>query len=173
MFMGQKGDKYIKSEKAKRLYSKGTTLDDIAIILHVSKTSLIKWKKETKKENKRYDEWELAKRNDKKLVERFRSLLEREVGYAEKCEPGMINPTAVDTMSKFGAIINKMEAEDRKEVERLHQLRGSKIEYDRPKVFIENLRWIVEQLKTLSPSSLPLIVDHIPELTKTFKKQNA
>lgn len=173
--MGKKGDERVKGPQAQRLYADGHTLDEIAGILDTSTTSLTRWKDKSGVPGEDLDGWDLARQNNRRLLDRLRALLEREVEYAEQCKPGSINPASVDAMSKFGAIVHKMEAEERKEQERtrLLNLENNKAaEFDRPKFFIENLKWIVEQLKTMNPAALSVIADDIPKLTALYKKQN-
>lgn len=171
--MGKKGDEQSKGPIAKQLYVEGHTLDAIADILDTSTTSLGRWKEKSRVPGAEFDGWELARQNKRGLLDRLKKLLEREVEHAERCKPGEINPSSVDAMSKFGAIVHKMEAEERKETERLLKMQQENsviAEYDKGAVFIDNLKYTMQKIKEYAPASIELIAEHLPMITEDFKE---
>ncbi|WP_417913681.1 hypothetical protein [Candidatus Electronema sp. JM] len=148
--MAKKGERAELEPKAKALYAQRHTLSQIAEKLNVSVTSLSNWKGDSRRPDQELDEWDLARTNNRSLLERLRALLEREVGYAESVEPGQINPASMDALSKIGAIVSKMEAEERRDAELAAKLKAEQekgAEVDRARLFQETLEWVLRWLR--------------------------
>jgi len=74
--MAEKGSRAELEPKAKALYAARHQLGDIAKLLDISRGSLSKWKSESKRPDQDADDWDIARNNNRSLLERLRALLE-------------------------------------------------------------------------------------------------
>lgn len=115
--MGAKGDRAAKEPLAMRMYADGATLSDISRQLDVSDTSLRRWKMESAVPGDAIDGWDRARQQKRANILRLRDLFERQLEYVEGLPPCEVSPPMMDTLSKLGALTEKMgriEAEIRK-----------------------------------------------------------
>lgn len=111
---------------------------------------------------KRYegDEWDKAREKKASFGIRMESLLERELTYAESRQPGAVEGGTLDNLSKLGALVVKF-----KNVEA--QGNG----YDKPKVFLENLQWIIGWMRENDPAGLKTLAADFDAMTMQFKTE--
>lgn len=105
------------------------------------------------------DEWDKARERKSTFGLRMEALLDRELTYAEERQPGAVEGGTLDNLSKLGALVVKFKA--------VESQGGAT--YDRAKVFLENLQWIVAWMKNNDPSGLPILADNIEQLAADFK----
>ncbi len=86
------------------------------------------------------------------------ALLERELTYAEERQPGAIEGTSLDNLSKLGSLVVKFRAQE-----------GNGAGYDKAKVFLENIQWIVAWLKDNDPEGLKTLAADFDAMTMQFK----
>jgi hypothetical protein len=88
------------------------------------------------------------------------ALLERELTYAEERQPGAIEGTSLDNLSKLGSLVVKFRAQE-----------GNGAGYDKAKVFLENIQWIVAWLKDNDPEGLKTLAADFDAMTVQFKTE--
>jgi hypothetical protein len=88
------------------------------------------------------------------------ALLERELTYAEERQPGAIDGASLDNLSKLGALVVKFRAQE-----------GNGATYDKAKVFLENIQWIVTWLKDNDPEGLKTLATDFDAMTMQYKTE--
>jgi len=159
--MAVQGDKARLYDVAFRMYSAdGKTLTDIAEALGVSRQTLSAWKADTLTPGQDMDEWDRARQQKRSNVQRLRALFDRELQFLEDAPPGGLPPASLDGITKLGGLVQRWEAAE------------AAPSYDKPKVFLENLRFIVGWLRDNQPAGLQILADSIDDLTMAFKDGN-
>lgn len=155
--MAEKGDKARLYGVAMRMYAEGKSLTDIEAALEVSRQTLSKWKADSKRPGDEKDEWDKAKEVKRSNVQRLRALFDRELTALEEASPGSINNVSLDGITKLGTLVQRWE-----------QMEASP-QYDRPKVFLENLQWIAAWLREHNPEGLKALAESFDAMTMEFK----
>jgi hypothetical protein len=87
------------------------------------------------------------------------ALLERELTFAEERQPGAIDGSSLDNLSKLGSLVVKF-----------RNTEGGAT-YDKAKVFLENLQWIVAWLRENDPEGLKVLAADFDAMTMQFKTE--
>lgn len=157
--MAVKGDKARLCDVAFRMYSAdGKSLTEIEAALGVSRQTLSAWKAATLVPGQELDEWDKARQVKRDRVSRMRALFDRELTFLEEADPGSLPPATLDGITKLGTLVQRWEAAETTPT------------YDKPKVFLENLRWIISWLRDNNPAGLQILADSIDDLTMAFKE---
>lgn len=158
--MAEKGARIQLEPVARQLYVDGKKLEEIQEALGVSRQSLSDWKGRTRKPGEDKDEWDKARERKSSFGLRMESLLERELTYAEERQAGAVEGTTLDNLSKLGALVVKF-----KNVE------ATGNGYDKGKVFLENLQWMVAWLRENDPEGLKTLAADFDAMTMQFKAE--
>ena len=92
---------------------------------------------------------------------RMEALLERELTYAEERQPGAIEGASLDNLSKLGSLVVKFRAQES----------NNGVGYDKAKVFLENIQWIVAWLQENDPEGLKILATDFDAMTMKFKAE--
>jgi transposase len=158
--LAEKGAKTQLEPVARLLYIDGKSLSAIETELGVSRQTLSAWKGLTKKPSEDIDEWDKARARKANFGLRMEALLERELTYAEERQPGAIEGASLDNLSKLGALVVKFRAQE-----------GNGPGYDKAKVFLENIQWIVTWLKNNDPEGLKTLAADFDAMTMQYKTE--
>lgn len=159
--MAEKGARAQLESVARMMFvDKGMNLSAIEKELDVSRQSLSAWKESTRKPSEDLDEWDKARARKANFGLRMEALLERELTYAEERQPGAIDGASLDNLSKLGALVVKFRAQE-----------GNGATYDKAKVFLENIQWIVAWLKDNDPEGLKTLAADFDAMTMQFKTE--
>lgn len=158
--MAEKGARTQLEAVARQRFVDGKSLTAIEAELGVSRQTLSAWKGQTKKPNEDKDEWDKARERKSSFGIRMEALLERELTFAEEREAGAVDGGTLDNLSKLGALVVKFKAQE-------NQGAG----YDRAKVFLENLQWIVAWLREKDPEGLKALAADFDAMTMQFKTE--
>jgi hypothetical protein len=158
--MAEKGARTQLEAVARQMYIDGKSLTAIEAELAVSRQTLSVWKGLTKKPNEELDEWDKARERKACMALRMEALLERELTFAEERQPGAIEGASLDNLSKLGALVVKFKA-----------VEGQGAGYDRAKVFLENLQWMVSWLRENDPEGLKTLACDFDAMTMKFKTE--
>ncbi|MCK9195451.1 MAG: DUF1804 family protein [Syntrophales bacterium] len=158
--MAEKGARPQLELVARQMFIDGQSLTAIEIALGVSRQTLSVWKGQTKKPSDEFDEWDKARARKATFGLRMEALLERELTFAEEREAGAIEGGTLDNLSKLGALVVKFRAQD-------SQGAG----YDKAKVFLENLQWMVAWLRENDPEGLKVLAADFDAMTMQFKTE--
>lgn len=145
---------------ARQMFIDGKSLTAIETELGVSRQTLSAWKGLTKKPGDDLDEWDKARARKASFGLRMEALLERELTYAEDRQPGAIEGASLDNLSKLGSLVVKFRAQE-----------GNGAGYDKAKVFLENIQWIVAWLKDNDPEGLKTLAADFDAMTIKFKAE--
>ena len=156
--MAEKGARTQLEPVARQMFIDGKSLTAIETELGVSRQTLSAWKGLTKKPGEELDEWDKARARKANFGLRMEALLERELTYAEERQPGAIEGASLDNLSKLGALVVKFRAQE-----------GNGVGYDKAKVFLENIQWIVVWLKDNDPEGLKTLAADFDAMTVAFK----
>lgn len=107
--MAEKGDRIRLESVARQMYVDGQTLTAISEALDVSPTSLTAWKARTKAPNDELDEWDKARRKKSDHYQRMQALFDRQMTYVEDQPPHLLTAPMVDSLSKLGALVERVE----------------------------------------------------------------
>ena len=155
--MAEKGDKAWLYDVAVRMFTDGKSLTEISETLGVSRQTLGQWKADTKRPGDEKDEWDKAREVKRSYAQRLRALLDRELLAIEESLPGAVSSASLDAITKLGTLVQRWEAAE------------TTPQYDRPKVFLENLQWIVSWLREKNPEGLKALADSFDAMTMDFK----
>ncbi|MDD2853543.1 MAG: hypothetical protein PHY09_16785, partial [Desulfuromonadaceae bacterium] len=89
------------------------------------------------------------------------ALLERELTYAEARLAGAVEGSTLDNLSKLGALVVKFKT---------IEAQGGAT-YDRPKVFLENLQWLINWVKENDPEGLTVLARNIDAICLAYKME--
>ncbi len=159
--MAEKGARTQLEPVARQMYVDGKSLTDIEAALGVSRQTLSVWKGQTKRPSEELDEWDRARQRKATFGLRMEALLERELTYAEGRQPGAIEGASLDNLSKLGSLVVKFKAVENQ---------GSG--FDRAKVFLENVQWIVSWLRENDPEGLKTLAADFDAMTMQFKSES-
>lgn len=157
--MAEKGSRTQLEPVARQMYIDGQSLTAIETALDVSRQTLSAWKGQTKKPSEEFDEWDKSRARKANFGIRMEDLLERELTFAEERQPGAIDGGSLDNLSKLGSLVVKF--------------RGTEggASYDKAKVFLENLQWIVAWLRENDPEGLKVLAADFDAMTMQFKTE--
>ena len=158
--MAEKGARIMLETVARQMFVDGKSLTAIEAELGVSRQTLSTWKAQTKKPEDEFDEWDKARARKATFGLRFEAILERELTYAEERQPGAIEGASLDNLSKLGSLVAKFRA-----------VEGQGEGYDKAKVFLENLQWIVAWLRENDPEGLKILAADFDAMTMQFKTE--
>jgi hypothetical protein len=144
----------------RQAYIDGKSLTAIEDMYGVSRQTLSAWKSQTKKPGEEFDEWDKSRARKASFGLRMEALLERELTYAEERQPGAIEGASLDNLSKLGALVVKFRAQE-----------GNGAGYDKAKVFLENIQWIVAWLKDNDPEGLKTLATDFDAMTMQYKTE--
>lgn len=156
--MAEKGARITLEPVARQMYVEGKTLSDIEAELGVSRQSISDWKGRTKKPGEDKDEWDKARERKSSFGLRMETLLERELTYAEERMAGAVEGGTLDNLSKLGALVVKFKA-----------IEATGTGYDKGKVFLENVQWMVSWLRENDPEGLKMLAANFDAMTMQFK----
>jgi len=105
------------------------------------------------------DEWDKARERKTTFGLRMEALLDRELEYAEGRQPGSVEGGTLDNLSKLGALVVKFKSLEA----------SGNATYDRAKVFLENVQWIVSWLRENDPEGLKVLANDFDAMTMAFK----
>lgn len=159
--MAEKGVRAQLEPVARQMYVDGNSLTAIEAVIGVSRQTLSIWKGQTKKPNDELDEWDKARATKASFGIRIQALLERELTHAEEREPGAVDPTSLDNLSKLGALVVKFRT--------LESQQGPG--YDKAKAFLENLQWMIGWLRENDPEGLKILAADFDAMTMKFKME--
>lgn len=158
--MAEKGARTQLEPVARQMYIDGQSLTAIEAELNVSRQTLAAWKGSTKKPSEEMDEWDKARIRKANFGIRMEALLERELTFAEERQPGAIDGGSLDNLSKLGALVVKFRATE-----------NTGAGFDRAKVFLENIQWIVAWLREHDPEGLKTLAADFDAMTMQFKTE--
>lgn len=158
--MAEKGVRVQLEPVARQMYIDGQSLTEIETALGVSRQTLSAWKARTKRPDDEFDEWDKARARKATFGLRMEALLERELTFAEARNPGAIEGVTLDNLSKLGSLVVKFKAAE-------SQGTG----YDKAKVFLENLQWMVSWLRENDPAGLNILAADFDAMTMKFKAE--
>jgi hypothetical protein len=144
----------------KQAFVDGESLTAIEAKYGVSRQTLSAWKAMTKKPNEELDEWDKARQRKATFGLRMEALLERELTFAEERKPGAIDGGSLDNLSKLGSLVVKFKA-----------VEGQGAGYDKAKVFLENVQWMVTWLRENDPEGLKTLAADFDAMTMQFKAE--
>ncbi|WP_027390873.1 DUF1804 family protein [Chrysiogenes arsenatis] len=158
--MAEKGAKGKLYDVAFRMYTAdGKSLTEIADALGVSRQSVAAWKAETRRGSEEHDDWDRARQQKRTNVQRLRDLFERELTALETSQAGSLSAGSLDAITKLGTLVQRWEQA------------GAAPAYDRPRVFLENLQFIIGWLREHDPAGLAVLAESFDPLTTAFKEQ--
>ena len=143
------------------MFIDGKSLTAIETEFGVSRQTLSVWKGQTKKPSEDLDEWDKARARKANFGLRMEALLERELTYAEERQPGAIEGASLDNLSKLGSLVVKFRAQES----------NNGVGYDKAKVFLENIQWIVAWLQENDPEGLKILATDFDAMTMKFKAE--
>lgn len=158
--MAEKGAKTQLEPVARQMFIDGKSLTDIEAALGVSRQTLSVWKGQTKKPSDEFDEWDKARARKANFGIRMEALLERELTYAEERQPGAIEGASLDNLSKLGSLVVKFRAQE-----------NTGAGYDKAKVFLENVQWIISWMRDNDPEGLKTLAADFDAMTMQFKAE--
>ena len=159
--MAEKGARAELEPLVRQKYIETGNLSLAAETYGVSRQSAGDWKARTKRPGEDLDEWDKARERKSTFGLRMEALLERELLYAEERGAGKIEGCTLDNLSKLGALVVKF-----KTVE----AQGGAT-YDRAKVFLENIQYIVGWLRENDPEGLKVLAADFDALPMQFKAE--
>jgi hypothetical protein len=158
--MAEKGARAQLEPVARQMYVEGQSLTAIAETLDVSRNTLTDWKARTKRPADDLDEWDKARERKSTFGLRMESLLERELTYAEERMAGAVEGGTLDNLSKLGALVVKFKT-----------IEATGSGYDKGKVFLENVQWMVSWLRENDPEGLKTLAADFDAMTMQFKAE--
>lgn len=157
--MAEKGARARLEPIARQMYVDGQSLEEIAQVLAVSRQSLSDWKGRTRKPGENLDEWDKAREHKRSNVERLRALFDRELTALEESRAGEMSAMSLDAITKLGTLVQRWEVAEKSPA------------YDRPRVFLENLQFIVGWLRDNDPEGLKALAESFDAVTLAFKEE--
>jgi len=158
--MAEKGARTQLEAVARQMYIDGQSLTAIEAALNVSRQTLSAWKAQTKKPDEEFDEWDKARSRKAAFGLRMEALLDRELTFAEERQPGAIGGASLDNLTKLGSL-----------VVRFKTVEGQGSGYDKAKVFLENVQWMVSWLRETDPEGLKTLAADFDAMTMRFKSE--
>lgn len=153
--MAERGARAELEALVRQSYIDTGNLSKAAELHGVSRQTATDWKRRAG------DEWDKARERKASFALRMEALLDRELTFAECRQPGAVEGGTLDNLSKLGALVVKF-----KSVEA-----SGGPSYDKPAVFLENLKWIAEWLKENDPGALAVLADNFEGMASAFKEQ--
>jgi len=158
--MAEKGARIQLEPVARQMYIDGGKLEDISATLDVSRQSISDWKSRTKKPGEDKDEWDKARERKASYGIRMEAILDREMIYLENRQPGATESNNLDALSKIGSLVLRFKA-----------LEATGASFDKGKVFLENLQWIIAWLRENDPEGLKMLAADFDAMTMQFKAE--
>lgn len=158
--MAEKGSREQLGAVARQMFIDGKTLTAIEEELSVSRQTLSAWKAQTKKPDEDLDEWDKARARKASFGIRMEALLERELTFAEERQPGAIEGGTLDNLSKLGALVVKFKAQE-----------AQGAGYDKAKVFLENMQWLIAWFRENDPAGLNTLATDFDAITMQYKTE--
>lgn len=158
--MAEKGKRITMEPVARQMFVDGKSLVDIEAELGVSRQSLSDWKGRTKKPGEDKDEWDKAREMKASSGLRLSVIFERELAYVETRQPGAVDGVSLDNLSKLGSLVAKFKA-----------IEATGSGYDKGKVFLENVQWMVSWLRENDPAGLAVFAANFDAMTMQFKAE--
>lgn len=155
--MAEKGARARLEPIASRMYAEGKTLEAIAEDLGVSRQTLSDWKSRTRRPGEDLDDWDKSREQKRSNVQRLRALFDRELTALEKTRAGEMSAMSLDAITKLGTLVQRWEQAETGPT------------YDRPRVFLENLQFIIGWLRENDPEGLKVLAESFDPLTTAFK----
>jgi len=106
------------------------------------------------------DEWDKARERKSSFGLRMEALLEQELTFAEQQKAGAVPGVTLDNLSKLGALVAKFKT-----------IEATGSGYDKGKVFLENLQWMVSWLRENDPEGLKALAADFDAMTMQFKSE--
>lgn len=157
--MAEKGAKAQLYDYAYRLYATdGKSLTEIAVITGVSRQTLSEWKAQSQVPGEAVDGWDKARQQKRSSAQRLRALFDRELQALEDAPAGSLSPGTLDAVTKLGTLVQRADSIEQGQT------------FDRPKVFLENLRFIVGWLRDHDSEGLQVLADSFDAITLAFKE---
>jgi transposase-like protein len=160
--MANKGDRALLEPQAKRLYGEGHSRSEISRRLGVSQTTLGNWYKEADKPGGT-NEWEERRAKHRSYAERIDDLFDRELSAAEDQTAGALSAPSLDALQKLSGMAVKF-----REIE----ARAGTVDFDRPKVFLDNVQFIATWLKENYPEGLRVLAENYDAMVFAFKVEH-
>jgi len=158
--MAEKGARPQLEPVARQMYVDGSTLTAIEAAIGVSRQTLSIWKGQTKRPDDELDEWDKARAQKASFGVRIQALLERELTHAEEREPGAVESTSLDNLSKLGALVVKFRT-----------LESQGPGFDRARIFLENMQWVIGWLRENDPEGLKILAADFDAMAMKFKME--
>ncbi|MFZ2948220.1 MAG: DUF1804 family protein [Desulfuromonadaceae bacterium] len=158
--MAEKGKRITLEPVARQMFVDGKSLVDIEAELGVSRQSISDWKGRTKKPGDDKDEWDKARETKTSSALRLSAIFERELAHVETRQPGSIEQASLNALNQLGAMVLKFKA-----------LENTGASYDKGKVFLENLQWIIAYLRENDPEGLKTLAADFDAMTMQFKAE--
>ncbi|PKN60671.1 MAG: hypothetical protein CVU53_01890 [Deltaproteobacteria bacterium HGW-Deltaproteobacteria-11] len=158
--MAVKGDRARLEPVARQMYVDGQSLEAVSVKLGVSRVTLSEWKGRSRKPSEDFDEWDKARERKISFAIRMENLLDREILYAEERQGGGVDSATWDSISKLGALVVKFKA-----------VESQGAGYDKAKVFLENMQWIVSWLRENDPEGLQALAADFDAMAMAFKTE--
>lgn len=150
--MAAKGDRARLMPVARQLYVDGQSLTAIEETLGVSRQTLAEWRD--------YDGWDKAKAAKDNYEAQLVQV--RDEIMARVTEAPLQAASYLDSLAKIDAIIYRRSKSARESTGGV---------YDRPRVFLENLQWIINWMKESNPEGLKALASVFDEITEAFKAE--
>lgn len=158
--MAEKGARKELESVARQMFVDGKDLVEIEAILGVSRQSLSDWKKRTKRPGEEKDEWDKAREKKTSYGLRLEALFDREITHCEARQPGAIEQPSLNALNQLGSMALKFKA-----------LEATGAGYDKGKVFLENMQWMVSWLRENDPEGLKALATDFDAMTMQFKAE--
>jgi len=158
--MAEKGARAQLEPVARQMYVDGKSLTTIEEAIGVSRQTLSIWKGQTKRQDEEFDEWDKARARKASFGIRIEALLERELTHAEERQPGAVEGTSLDNLSKLGALVVKFRA-----------LESQGSGYDKAKVFLETVQWQIAWMREHDPEGLNVLAADFDAMVLQFKTE--
>jgi hypothetical protein len=158
--MAEKGARTQLEPICRQAFVDGESLTAIEAKYGVSRQTLSAWKGQTRKPDEDLDEWDKARARKTSFGLRMEALLDRELQFAEERQPGAIEGASLDNLSKLGSLVVKFKT-----------VEGQGAGYDKAKVFLENIQWIVSWLRENDPEGLKTLAADFDAMTMQKKTE--
>lgn len=158
--MAEKGAKTQLEAVCRQAFVDGESLTAIEAKYGISRQTLSAWKSQTRKPDEDLDEWDKARARKASFGIRMEALLDRELQFAEERQPGAVEGGTLDNLSKLGSLAIKFKS-----------VEGQGAGYDKAKVFLENLQWMVTWLRENDTEGLKTLAADFDAMTMQKKTE--
>jgi len=153
--MAEKGARAELESLVRQSYIDTGNLSKAAELHGVSRQAAGEWKKRAG------DEWDKARERKTTFARRMEKLLDRELSFAEECAAGEVGGGTLDNLSKLGSLVVKFKAVEA----------SGGPGYDKPAVFLENIRWMIDYLKENDLTALAALAENFEQMSAAYKEQ--